>query len=129
MWKSRMRFPSLASARRHLQASQAASKLVKVGGWYCSSFASTAQAILASLLAKATATTLLWARPASCASHSFRPGACLERAQRQPLPQGHAVRRNEKWSMDFVAQRLPDGRWIRVLTVVDQFTRECLTLH
>ena len=30
--------------------------------------------------------------------------------------------------MDFVAQRLPDGRWIRVLTVVDQFTRECLTL-
>jgi putative transposase len=30
--------------------------------------------------------------------------------------------------MDFVAQRLPDGRWIRVLTVVDQYTRECLTL-
>jgi len=30
--------------------------------------------------------------------------------------------------MDFVAQRLPEGRWIRVLTVVDQFTRECLTL-
>ena len=29
--------------------------------------------------------------------------------------------------MDFVAQRLPDGRWNRVLTVVDQFTRECLT--
>jgi putative transposase len=52
-----------------------------------------------------------------------------ERAQRQRLPQGQAVRRNEKWSMDFVAQRLPDGRWIRVLTVVDQYTRECLTLH
>jgi hypothetical protein len=30
--------------------------------------------------------------------------------------------------MDFVAQRLSDGRWIRVLTVVDQFTREYLTL-
>ncbi len=30
--------------------------------------------------------------------------------------------------MDFVAQRPPDGRWIRVLTVVNQFTRECLTL-
>jgi putative transposase len=52
-----------------------------------------------------------------------------ERAQRQRLPQGPALRRNDKWSMDFVAQRLPDGRWIRVLTVVDQFTRECLTLH
>jgi Integrase core domain len=31
--------------------------------------------------------------------------------------------------MDFVAQRLADGRWIRVLTVVDQYIRECLTLH
>jgi putative transposase len=31
--------------------------------------------------------------------------------------------------MDFVVQRLADGRWIRVLTVVDQFTRECLCLH
>lgn len=44
------------------------------------------------------------------------------------IPQGEAVRPNHKWSMDFVLQRLPDGRWIRVLTVVDQFTRECLTL-
>lgn len=51
-----------------------------------------------------------------------------ERARRQRLPQGSAVRRNQKWSMDFVAQRLADGRWIRVLTVVDQFTRECLVL-
>ena len=30
--------------------------------------------------------------------------------------------------MDFVAARLFDGRWFRVLTVVDQFTRECLLL-
>jgi putative transposase len=51
-----------------------------------------------------------------------------ERAQRQRVPLGQAVRPNQKWSMDFVAQRLPDARWIRVLTVVDQFTRECLTL-
>ena len=46
-----------------------------------------------------------------------------ERAQRQRVPLGQAARPNQKWSMDFVAQRLPDGRWIRVLTVVDQFTR------
>ncbi len=52
-----------------------------------------------------------------------------QRAQRQRVPLGQAVRPNHKWSMDFVAQRLPNGRWIRVLTVVDQFTRECLTLH
>jgi putative transposase len=52
-----------------------------------------------------------------------------ERAQRQRVANGPAVRRNQKWSMDFVAQRLSDGRWIRVLTVVDQYTRECLTLY
>ncbi len=45
-----------------------------------------------------------------------------ERAQRQRVPLGQAVRHDQKWSMDFVAQRLPDRRWIRVLTVVDQFT-------
>jgi putative transposase len=52
-----------------------------------------------------------------------------ERAQRQRVAQGLASRPNQRWSMDFVAQRLSDGRWIRVLTVVDQYTRECLTLH
>jgi putative transposase len=52
-----------------------------------------------------------------------------ERAQRQRIAQGLATRPNGRWSMDFVAQRLVDGRWIRVLTVVDQFTRECLCLH
>jgi len=51
-----------------------------------------------------------------------------ERAQRQRVAQGSALRPNQKWSMDFVAQRLPEGRWIRVLTVVDQYTRECVTL-
>lgn len=49
-----------------------------------------------------------------------------ERAQRQRVAQVAAIRANQRWSMDFVAQRLADGRWIRVLTVVDQFTRECL---
>ncbi len=51
-----------------------------------------------------------------------------DRAQRQRVAQGSALRPDQKWSMDFVAQRLPDGRWIRVLTVVDQYTRECVTL-
>jgi len=50
-------------------------------------------------------------------------------AQRQRVAQGVALRPNERWSMDFVAQRLANRRWIRVLTVVDQYTRECLTLH
>ena len=51
-----------------------------------------------------------------------------QRAQRQRIAQGLATRPNQRWSMDFVAQRLADGRCIRVLTVVDQFTRECLAL-
>ena len=51
-----------------------------------------------------------------------------ERAQRQRVAQGSAMRPSQKWSMDFVAQCLPDGRWIRVLTVADRFTRECVTL-
>jgi putative transposase len=31
--------------------------------------------------------------------------------------------------MDFVSNRLADGRWFRILTVVDQYTRECLCIH
>ncbi len=37
-----------------------------------------------------------------------------------------ATRPNQRWSMDFVSDRLADGRWFRILTVVDQCTRECL---
>jgi putative transposase len=49
-------------------------------------------------------------------------------ARRSRVPALRATRPNDKWSMDFVAARLIDGRWFRVLTVVDQFTRECLVL-
>jgi putative transposase len=49
-------------------------------------------------------------------------------ARRARVPALTATRPNERWSMDFVAARLIDGRWFRVLTVVDQFTRECLLL-
>ena len=35
-------------------------------------------------------------------------------------------RPNQRWSMDFVADALANGRRIRVLTVMDDFTRECL---
>ena len=44
-----------------------------------------------------------------------------------PLP--GASRPNQRWSMDFVSDRLADGRWFRILTVVDQYTRECLCVH
>jgi len=40
-----------------------------------------------------------------------------------------AGRPNQRWSMDFVSDRLADNRWFRILTVVDQYTRECLCLQ
>lgn len=36
---------------------------------------------------------------------------------------------NECWSMDFVADQLVNGRRFRVLTIVDNFTRESLALY
>lgn len=35
---------------------------------------------------------------------------------------------NERWSLDFVSDQLTDGRSFRILTVVDDCTRECLAL-
>ena len=46
--------------------------------------------------------------------------------ERTPLPQ--AGRPNESWSMDFVADSLANGRRIRCLTLVDNFTKECLAI-
>ena len=40
------------------------------------------------------------------------------------LPQGP----NQRWSLDFVSDTLISGRRIRILAVVDDFTRECLAL-
>jgi len=40
------------------------------------------------------------------------------------LPEGP----NQRWSLDFVSDTLTDGRRLRILAVVDDFTRECLCL-
>ena len=42
--------------------------------------------------------------------------------RREPRPM--ANRRDERWSMDFMSDELFDGRRIRLLTIVDHFTRE-----
>jgi putative transposase len=39
------------------------------------------------------------------------------------------TRPNERWSMDFMADALANGQKLRVLTVVDAYTRECLVLE
>jgi putative transposase len=49
-------------------------------------------------------------------------------ASRARVPHPGATAPNQRWSMDFMSARLADGRWFRILTVVDQFTRECLCL-
>ena len=36
---------------------------------------------------------------------------------------------NARWAMDFMHDTLADGRSVRVLTMIDVFTRECLALR
>ena len=50
--------------------------------------------------------------------------ACVKR---EVLPT--AKKKNQRWSMDFVSDQLFDGRRFRVLTLVDNCTRESLALH
>ena len=54
-----------------------------------------------------------------------RGGRKRARGTRAPmaLPQGP----NQRWSLDFVSDALANGRRFRVLALVDDFTRECLT--
>jgi len=58
----------------------------------------------------------------------YRPGrrskAQVTRPQRKP-----AVRPNQAWSLDFVADQLANGTRFRCLTIVDVFTRECLSIE
>ena len=49
-------------------------------------------------------------------------------ARRARVPVSPAGARNECWSMDFMVDRLADGRRFRILTVMDQYTRECPVL-
>ena len=63
----------------------------------------------------------------------------LKVPQKQPkrrrlwLKDGSCIRlrpthRNHVWIYDFVMDRTSDGRPIRMLTIVDEFTRECLAI-
>ncbi len=50
-------------------------------------------------------------------------------ARRQRVATPMATGADQCWSMDFVSDKLADGRSFRILTVVDQFTRECVWLE
>ena len=45
---------------------------------------------------------------------------------RRPLENPLAA--NQRWSLDFVSDQMTDGRRFRILTVIDNCTRECLGL-
>jgi putative transposase len=45
---------------------------------------------------------------------------------RLPLPKPDSI--NQVWSLDFLSDALSDGRRFRILSVMDQCSRECLTL-
>jgi len=47
--------------------------------------------------------------------------------QKQPTVVTQAM--NEEWAMDFVTDSLASSRHVRILTIVDVFTRECLALE
>jgi putative transposase len=52
-----------------------------------------------------------------------------KRLIRPAVPIAQFQRANEEWSMDFVMDGLATGRAVRVLTIVDSFTRECLAIE
>jgi putative transposase len=61
-------------------------------------------------------------------------GLSVKRKRRKRLvrvgqPSFVPTRPNQQWSIDFVHDRMASGRSLRVLTVVDAFTRECLALE
>ena len=51
----------------------------------------------------------------------------LTGGERVPLPA--PSRRGERWSIDFMADTLADGRGFRTLNIVDDFTRECVAIE
>jgi putative transposase len=55
-----------------------------------------------------------------------RSGRKRALGMRAPMPTPAAA--NERWSLDFVHDQMVDGRRFRILTMVDDCTRECLAL-
>lgn len=62
-------------------------------------------------------------------------GLSLRRKRRKKLPALRRVplpvpdRPNQRWSMDFIHDQLSDGRRFRCLTLIDDFTRQCLAIY
>ena len=61
-------------------------------------------------------------------------GLAVRRKKRRRFVRDRALeprltRPNQKWAMDFIVDGLATGRMVRILSVVDAYTRECLALE
>ena len=61
-------------------------------------------------------------------------GLCVKRRKRKRLvrigtPTTVVTAANQQWALDFASDVIASGRTIRVLSVIDTFTRECLALE
>jgi putative transposase len=61
-------------------------------------------------------------------------GLSVRRKKRKRLVRDRAAeprlnRANQEWAMDFIVDGLATGRMVRILSVVDAYTRECLALE
>ena len=61
-------------------------------------------------------------------------GLCVKRRKRKRLvrvgpPAVVVTAGNEQWALDFAADAIATGRPIRILSVIDTYTRECLALE
>jgi putative transposase len=56
-----------------------------------------------------------------------KPSRHVSSKRRMNRPEASGV--NDIWAMDFMSDQLFDGRRIRIFTLVDTYSRECLALH
>jgi putative transposase len=52
-----------------------------------------------------------------------------KRLVRERTAEPRLTRPNQEWAMDFIVDGLASGRMVRILSVVDAYTRECLALE
>ncbi len=70
-----------------------------------------------------------------CVYRLYRAEGLVVRRRRKRLARGTGPpaalpqRSNQRWSMDFVSDCTAGGRTIRALTLVDDYTRECLAIE
>lgn len=64
-----------------------------------------------------------------CAGLTLQKRSKKTKYEKRGMPARPVLIVNTRWSMDFVSDRTRTGRSLRVLTVIDEVTRECLALE